>query len=280
MNKAGNFFKSFIPILLVFIIQIAVTIPVMIIYGIRTMTENSGDIEALFQSLMSATSNQTVTQTINIAYGICALIIFGIWYQKIFVKPFRNKPKHYPTGFSFHTIVAIIFLATGLQYVCTLVVDLIGMVQPAWITQYNALMETAGYSDASLILIVYTVLVAPIAEELIFRGLTFRYARHALPFWLANIWQALLFGVLHMNLVQGIYAFSIGLFLGWVCHRGRGIKYSILVHIVFNIFGCFFSDLIELSTALCYPLFIGLGIALTIFAIWLFYTDFESASSR
>jgi hypothetical protein len=42
-----------------------------------------------------------------------------------------------------------------------------------------------------------------------------------MPFWVANILQAVLFGIYHMNPLQGIYAFFIGLFLGYVCHKGE-----------------------------------------------------------
>lgn len=276
MKKTGNFFKSIIPFLLVWVIQIVITIPMTIIYAIKTLNESGGDFDSLMGSLMTISSDQNFTQSVNVLYGIAALIIFGIWYYRVFVKPFRKRTRKYPTGFSFHTIASVIFLAVGLQYVCTLVVDLIGRIRPEWIMKYNQMMETAGYSDLSFMLIIYSVIMAPIVEEIIFRGLIFRYARHAMPFWAANIWQALLFGVLHMNLVQGIYAFTIGLFFGWICHRGRGIKYSIPVHIIFNIFGCFYSELFTFTTALNYPIFIGLGIALTIFAMWLFYTDFQT----
>lgn len=274
MKKTGNFFKSIVPFLIVIVLQLAVTIPMMIIYGIKNMAE-SGGLDTLFTSLMSAQADPDFTQAVNLIYGIAALILFGLWYQNVFVKPFRKRRRNYPTGFSFHTIAAIIFLAVGLQYVSALVVHGIAVFRPEWIVQYNAMMETAGYSDASAILILYSVIIAPVAEELIFRGLTFRYARHAMPFWAANIWQALLFGVMHMNLVQGIYAFTIGLFFGWICHRGRGIKYSIPLHIAFNILGCFYSDLISLTTTLSFPVFAGIGIALTIFGMWLFYTDFQ-----
>lgn len=275
MKKAGNFFKSIVPLLIAIVIQLIITIPMMIVYGVKAMNESGGDLNSLMSSLMSISTDQNFLQSVNILYGIIALILFGIWYRNVFVKPFRKRRRNYPTGFSFHTIAAIIFLAVGLQYITMLVVNIIALFRPEWVTQYNALMETVGYGDASIILIIYSVIIAPIAEEIIFRGLTFRYARHAMPFWAANIWQALLFGVYHMNLVQGIYAFTIGLFFGWVCHRGRGIRYSIPIHIIFNILGCFYADLISLTTTLSFPIFIGLGIALTIFGMWLFYTDFQ-----
>lgn len=275
MRKASYFFKSLIPFLVAIVMQFAITIPLEIIYAIKH-TEDGNFLEALF----SATSDTDFLQTSNFCYGVLAVIVCTIWYQKVFVRPFARKPKNYPTGFSFHTICALIFLAVGLQYVANFVATSVGTLHPAWLTSYRELMQASGFSEVTLLLAIYTVFLAPISEELIFRGLIFRYARHALPFWLANIWQALLFGVLHMNIIQGVYAFVIGIFLGCVCHRGRGIKYSIVLHILFNIIGTFYSGLISFSTTLSYEIFTGVGIALTVFGVWLFYSDFIPARQK
>ena len=275
MRKTGNFFKSLSPFLVLIALQVALTLVVLTVHTVLSLSESGFSTDTLLQILLTSSTDKTVSQVTNVSYGVCALFIFGIWYQKVFVKPFRKRRKNYPTGFSFHTIVALICLAFGLQYVCSLVVDVTAFFRPVWLEQYNTIMETAGYGDVSVILAIYSVLLAPIAEELVFRGLIFRYSRHALPFWAANIWQAFLFGVVHLNFIQGIYAFTLGLFMGWICRRGHGIKYTIVFHIIFNILGTFYSGLFSLTTALSYPVFIGIGIALTIFGIWLFYTDFQ-----
>lgn len=278
MRKVGSFFKSILPFLIAFLLSLIVTIPTEIIYIINHLRDNSSGIMEIAKA---ATSDTMFLQTVNFIYGIVGLIIFIIWYQKVFVEPFRHKKKtNYPTGFSFHTIMSILFLGIGLQFVAKLIVDIVANIRPEWMDAYRSLIENAGYQDPSILLILYSVILAPIVEETIFRGLVFRYARHALPFWLANVWQALLFGLMHMNFMQSIYAFLLGLFLGFVCHRGRGIKYSILVHIVFNFVGTICSDLIDIMTSFNYYLIIGAGIALTIFALWLFYTDFTPVKSR
>ncbi len=281
MKRIAYFFKSILPCLLMLILQAAVVIPVGILYAFLNAGDGSFTLSSILDLLTGSVSDTGFSQTANLIYGLLALLIFGLWYRRVFVLPFRHKKRgNHPTGFSFHTIISILFLAIGLQYVTILVVNVTSALRPDWLATYNALMESAGYSDLSLPLIVYSVVLAPVAEELIFRGLIFRYARHAFPFWVANIWQALLFGLVHGNFIQGIYAFVMGLFLGFLCHRGRGIKYSIPVHIIYNIIGIWFSELIELSTLLNYTIAVGLGVALTIFAVWLFYTDFAPADTQ
>lgn len=281
MKRIAYFFKSILPCLLMLVLQAAVVIPVGVLYAFLKAGDDSFALSNILDLLTGTISDTGFSQTVNLVYGLLALLIFGLWYRRVFVRPFRHKKReNWPTGFSFHTMMSILFLAIGLQYVTILVVNVTSSLRPDWLTTYNALMESAGYGSLSLPLIMYSVLLAPVAEELIFRGLIFRYARQAFPFWIANIWQSLLFGLVHGNFIQGIYAFVMGLFLGFLCHRGRGIKYSIPVHIIYNIIGIWYSELIGLTTSLSYTIAVGLGVALTVFAVWLFYTDFTPAHAQ
>ncbi|MCD7981619.1 MAG: CPBP family intramembrane metalloprotease [Clostridiales bacterium] len=281
MNRIVSFFKSILPCLLMLILQAAVVIPVGILYAFLTAGNVGSALGSIPDLLTGSAADTGFSQTANFIYGLLAVLIFGLWYRRTFVRPFRHKKRaNRPTGFSFHTVMSILFLAIGLQYVTLLVVNCTAVLRPDWLTTYNALMESAGYNDLTPLLLVYSVILAPVTEELIFRGLVFRFARCALPFWVANVWQTLLFGLVHGNFIQGIYAFVMGLFLGFLCHRGRGIKYSIPVHILYNVIGVLYSDLIEMTTAFNYTAAVGLGVALTIFAVWLFYTDFTPAHTQ
>ena len=63
-----------------------------------------------------------------------------------------------------------------------------------------------------------------------------------MPFFAANIFQAVLFGAFHGNVIQGAYAFVVGLFCGYVCYKGGSIYLSILFHMLFNIWGTFIPE--------------------------------------
>ena len=45
---------------------------------------------------------------------------------------------------------------------------------PDWLQQYNELFETSGITDTTFVTVLYSVILAPICEELIFRGVTMR----------------------------------------------------------------------------------------------------------
>lgn len=54
---------------------------------------------------------------------------------------------------------------------------------------------------------------------------------------LAVIVSALLFGLFHANLSQLFYAFLLGLLLGYVYLRTGKLRYSIALHMLFNLLG-------------------------------------------
>jgi membrane protease YdiL (CAAX protease family) len=82
-----------------------------------------------------------------------------------------------------------------------------------------------------LLIAIATIAIAPgAAEETFFRGLiqtklTSRWGR-----WPSIYITALGFGLMHLDLIQGLVAFIAGLFLGWAVERFGGIRPSIAAH--------------------------------------------------
>ena len=78
-------------------------------------------------------------------------------------------------------------------------------------------------------------LLAPLAEEIVFRGAILR----SLLCWKSNPWvgiviSAILFAVIHMNPAQMPHAFLIGLLLGWMYWRTDSIVPGVVYHWVNN----------------------------------------------
>lgn len=101
--------------------------------------------------------------------------------------------------------------------------------------------EAAGLSPqftntAQLLIGVFAIIiVAPLFEEILFRGVVFYELRSVMRPWAANVFQALLFGVAHAVLFQSIFAFVVGVILGIVYHRTGSIKTAAICHGVFNL---------------------------------------------
>ena len=127
---------------------------------------------------------------------------------------------------------------------------------------YIDLMETAGFGE-SILPTVAAVLIAPFGEELIFRGVMYHYACNIVgamqdrrkAFYIANTIQALAFGIFHGNLVQGTYAFFLGLVLGYLRERFGSIWASILAHMLINACSSFLWEPIALLLPESLPVF-------------------------
>ena len=102
---------------------------------------------------------------------------------------------------------------------------------------YGQVMESLGMNKPSFWSALYVAVLAPVTEELIFRGLTLKLLQKAFPFNAANVIQAFYFAVIHGNLVQGLYAFAIGLLLGKIVRKYGTLKSSVLCHVAVNVSG-------------------------------------------
>lgn len=241
MKKVGYFFSAFLPIIIATAVQFIASIFLMgctiFAFLIRT-PQNSSPIESLYDLMLNA----DYSTIIMILYSILCISIFGLWYYHSLGGEYLPKISR---TFSVAQIAGVAILVPGMQFFSSYLVGLVSMAFPQWLQQYEDLLKTAGLdSSITLPMLLYSVLLAPVCEELIFRGTTMHLARRSLPFWLANTMQALLFGLFHMNWIQGIYAFALGLVLGYVCEKGGSIYYSILLHILFNLWGTVISTLL------------------------------------
>jgi membrane protease YdiL (CAAX protease family) len=172
---------------------------------------------------------------LSIVWSTICAVFFGIWYYKSCGGQFKPEIKKnwHPMQFA-----GILLMVPATQFATSILIGLVSSVFPKWLEDYEAMMENAGMSgDIPLFMMIYSVCLAPISEELIFRGVTMRLAQRAFPFWAANLIQAVLFGVFHMNPLQGCYAFALGLILGYICEKGGSIYHAILFHFLFNLWG-------------------------------------------
>lgn len=102
-------------------------------------------------------------------------------------------------------------------------------------TLNQALSFSNNYEYALMILSV--VLLAPILEEFLFRGILFAELKKSPKAKI--IITALTFAIYHLNLIQGLNTLFIGLVLGYIYYYRRNIKEVILVHMVNNLVAVF-----------------------------------------
>lgn len=236
MKKIKTFLFSLVPTLLGFGIQFSVMFYFMILSAIimfAVVPSLTGQYTSYYD-VMNLFMDTGFNTLIMIVFSVICTVTFGIWYYRSCGGNYRLNLKK-----EFHPLqlAGILIMVPGTQFATSILISVISTVVPKWYEDYLALIENAGVTEASLLMLLYSVCLAPFSEELLFRGVTMRIARRAFPFWVANIIQAVLFGVFHMNMLQGCYAFALGLILGYICEYGGSIYYSIFFHFLFNLWG-------------------------------------------
>lgn len=135
-------------------------------------------------------------------------------------------------------ILWTLVLAYAVQHAVSIIIGFLAFMLPETVAAYEEMVESAGLTDYSLTWVFAVVILPPLVEETVFRGLILHYLKKGgARFWAANLIQAVLFGIYHGNLVQGIYAFCIGVLLGYLAERYSSLIIPVLVHALFNFFG-------------------------------------------
>ena len=92
----------------------------------------------------------------------------------------------------------------------------------------------ANYQGALPVQLLVMVVLAPLVEEFLVRGVILNRLSAWMPTWAAVVVSAAIFGALHMNLYQFIFLTILGSLLGWVYVRTKNLLIPILAHAVNN----------------------------------------------
>lgn len=104
-------------------------------------------------------------------------------------------------------------------------------------------------------------ILAPLYEEVLFRGLILKEMKANINIWLALLLQGLIFGLFHGNLLQFTYTFPAGILLGAAFLRYRSMWAPILIHLAWNSTSTIMSNLLPEASYLTFGLFLFAGAA-------------------
>ncbi|MBO5386769.1 MAG: CPBP family intramembrane metalloprotease [Lachnospiraceae bacterium] len=234
----------FLPILVMVVIQYAVVIgDVLILFVANIVSGKELDKEASIEFIMNSSYNQPM----NLAYMtlvqyLLYITVFGIWFYRAFCKDNKlidisdSKPCFAYAKDKLIKVKTLFLIAGG--YAAQLFVDgILTLVEPYFkeqFAQYGKMVDTITGVSSSWVLLFAVIVVAPIGEELLFRGVIQSYGLKNFAPVLAIGLQGLIFGLYHGNIIQGIYAFFMGVVLGFVAYKTGTILTSLVLHISIN----------------------------------------------
>ena len=184
--------------------------------------------------LIVKTDLEALVQTIGPTLALLLTDLPNFLFLLVFWLVIRTIPKSewQRETMSFRSVFQIFVM----MYAVSMSINLIGLTiskaAPAGGSEQLNLISDIVTSGAP-IGIMMTVIIAPLVEELIFRKLMLDRIRNYGE-KTAIVFSALCFGLFHGNLTQFMYAFSVGLFLGYVyCKTGKVI-YTMIMHALLN----------------------------------------------
>lgn len=131
-------------------------------------------------------------------------------------------------------ISALMILVSG---AINILLTLIKLLQPAMeeaeVFQVSDIFDLMSADGFAVYSIISTCVLSPVAEELIFRGITMRSFRTLGPAK-AIVYSGLLFGLFHDNLQQGVYAFLVGMIFAYIDICAESLMPSCILHVAIN----------------------------------------------
>ena len=228
------------------LIQIMVSLAFTLVYSMTAVGADLSDISGatLTEKVMNFTMQKVLENTgvillISGAISIAAMLLIILLLKK------HNKWDMAKILAVPYKVPAAIF--TGLLCFATGVAFNVGFVNlmslipipESWIEANN---ESVGavLSGNIWVAIIATSVIAPVAEELIFRGVFYNMLKDALPLrrrlaaLISGFTVSVFFGIYHGNILQGLYTFLFSILLVIIYERTGSIWGPVLVHAGFN----------------------------------------------
>jgi len=128
-------------------------------------------------------------------------------------------------------VVPVLAVAPACTLVLGQLLDWLVLIAP--LSRAEELMFSR-YASGSLAMAVSVCVLAPMLEEMLFRGLILSGLLLRYPRRQAILGSALLFGAAHLNLYQFVVGVLLGCLLGWLYERSRSLIPCITLHAAYN----------------------------------------------
>jgi len=182
------------------------------------------------------------SQAVNFAVSLC---LYGGIVALVHLMV-RSRESSWRSAFGFRSSrpIAALLMALGVTcivlpiawYLGILSVQVMDMlrwkVEPQPSVQ---VLQTSASFGPQVFLAILAIVVAPVTEELLFRGILFAFVKQQGYPKLAMWGTALLFGALHLNLMTFVPLTFLGLVLAWLYDTTDNLVAPIFAHSLFNL---------------------------------------------
>lgn len=188
---------------------------------------------ALLAPISHYVTNQNYQGVLFIAASLVALLGLLTSTMKIAHFNWRQVGWRWPKPQLFLLVIPAYFVYTFGSYYLTKLAE-------TFVPHFNLdQVQNTGFSKSAptaelAAIFVGLVILTPIFEEIVFRGILFRGLRQRTPFWLSAVLTSLVFAVAHGQWNVAVDVFALSLTMCFLVERSKSIYPTMLLHALKN----------------------------------------------
>ena len=215
---------------------------------------------------LSAPIEGEAPQELTPRLAVIAVLLLQLPMLAVFYAARRFYPGHYASqlnnaelkiGVAFGQAVPLFLMCLPLIWIASLIwthlltaLEAAGAIDAFEPQALITLFQDGGDPIAISLLVALAILLAPIVEEIVFRGCVYRFLKSQTTLLPAQILSGCVFSFMHWNLMSFVPLVIVGVFLARVYEKSGNLIVAIWFHAFFNAFSLLMLFITGLSEAI------------------------------
>lgn len=241
--------------------QVVMTIVFSFVYEMKVAIELAVSGAALDPNALIQEATEFLMTNLNLISLLAGfLTILFLWIFFLI----RKKKLTKETGItSLAGTDAVYMILLGIILAITISFGM-SLLPESWLEAYGEQVQYTT-NGSQIIMVIASMIMAPLVEEIIFRGLILSRLQKAMPVGVAVAITSLAFGLAHGQILWIAYTTVLGIIMSLVVLKTKSLTASILLHMVFNIFGTVVPALCGgITSVVVCAIVAAIGVAITV----------------
>ncbi len=169
--------------------------------------------------------------------ALAALVPLIFWYRRWRAKD-RTQVKPTPP---YKLMLPEVLRLAALGMCLCVFLNILAMYVPLPWEEYDS-VSSQIYREPVFLQLICVGLIVPFDEEMVFRALGYERMRTIIPAGWAVVISSVFFGLFHGNLIQGLYAGTLGLFMAAAMERYKTVMAPYVLHACANMMSVFLTE--------------------------------------
>ncbi|MCR5777350.1 MAG: CPBP family intramembrane metalloprotease [Lachnospiraceae bacterium] len=265
VNNSGKvkvFFLCLLVIIISLILQVVLSACVSMVEMTKAIAVGTFDVTNYMESYTAFLKDTNVLQRAEFMALLGNLVLGVLWYYFGYIKkekeegtyePVSAKFEKNPLTFPFLIVSSISCFAFG-----ALLALLAAALMPNIADFLNGVLGSI-IGGNKIISFLSVVIMAPIGEELIVRGIIAKKSAKAYGVVGCMVISAVMFALFHLNPIQGLYVIPMGLLWGYVAYKYKSVLPSMFCHAFNNLLGWTLPDSLISNNSIVFLLILMLA---------------------